>query len=139
VDCFDFFESLDEQKIVIECCALKSFEVGQVLCKQGDSSSEIYFLKNGSLEIVTDVNGAEVRLSKLGDGAMVGEMAFYSGDIRSATIRAKAFSQVYVLDNQSLLRLRESRPELANKLDIFVIKKLANALIRANKLIASLY
>jgi SulP family sulfate permease len=139
VDCFDFFESLDEQKIVIECCALKSFEVGQVLCKQGDSSSEIYFLKNGSLEIVTEVNGAEVRLSKLGDGAMVGEMAFYSGDIRSATIRAKALSQVYVLDKQSLLRLRESHPELANKLDIFVIKKLANALIRVNKLIASLH
>ncbi|MEI7679693.1 MAG: SulP family inorganic anion transporter [Betaproteobacteria bacterium] len=139
VDCFDFFESLDEQKIVIESCELKSFEVGQVLCKQGDFSSEIYFLKNGSLEIVTDVNGAEVRLSKLGDGAMVGEMAFYSGDIRSATIRAKAPSQVYVLDKQSLLRLRESHPELANKLDIFVIKKLANALIRANKLIASLH
>ena len=139
LDCFDFFENLDEQKIVIECCELKSFEVGQVLCKQGDSSSEIYFLKNGSLEIVTEVNGAEVRLSKLGDGAMVGEMAFYNGDIRSATIRAKAPSQVYVLDNQSLLRLRQSRPELANKLDIFVIKKLANALIRVNKLIASLH
>ena len=139
VDCFDFFESLDEQKVLIECCELKSFEVGQVLCRQGDSSSEIYFLKNGSLEIITDVNGAEVRLSKLGDGAMVGEMAFYSGDIRSATIRAKAPSQVYVLDKQSLLRLRESRPELANKLDIFVIKKLANALIRVNKLIASLH
>ena len=139
VDCFDFFESLDEQKVMIECCELKSFEVGQVLCRQGDSSSEIYFLKNGSLEIVTDVNGAEVRLSKLGDGAMVGEMAFYSGDIRSATIRAKAPSQVYVLDKQSLLRLRESHPDLANKLDIFVIKKLANALIRANKLIASLH
>ena len=139
VDCFDFFESLDEQKVLIECCELKSFEVGQVLCRQGDSSSEIYFLKNGSLEIITDVNGAEVRLSKLGDGAMVGEMAFYSGDIRSATIRAKAPSQVYVLDKQSLLRLRESHPELANKLDIFVIKKLANALIRVNKLIASLH
>ena len=136
VDCFDFFENIDEQKIVIECCELKSFEVGQVLCKQGDSSSEIYFLKNGSLEIITEVNGAEVRLSKLGDGAMVGEMAFYSGDKRSATIRAKAPSKVYVLDNQSLLRLREWRPELANKLDIFVIKKLANALIRVNKLIA---
>ena len=139
VDCFDFFESLDEQKVLIECCELKSFEVGQVLCRQGDSSSEIYFLKNGSLEIITDVNGAEVRLSKLGDGAMVGEMAFYSGDIRSATIRAKAPSQVYVLDKQSLLRLRESHPDLANKLDIFVIKKLANALIRVNKLIASLH
>ena len=139
VDCFDFFENIDEQKIVIERCELRSFEVGQVLCRQGDSSSEIYFLKNGSLEIVTEVNGAEVRLSKLGDGAMVGEMAFYSGDIRSATIRAKAPSQVYVLDNQSLLRLREARPDLANKLDIFVIKKLANALIRVNKLITSLH
>ena len=80
-----------------------------------------------------------MRLSKLDDCAMVGEMAFYSGDIRSATIRAKAPSQVYVLDNQSLLRLREARPDLANKLDIFVIKKLANALIRVNKLITSLH
>lgn len=136
VDCFDFFENIEEKKIVIDCCELKSFEVGQVLCKQGDFSSEIYFLKNGSLEIITEVNGADVRLSKLSDGAMVGEMAFYSGDTRSATIRATAPSKVYVLDNQSLLRLREWRPELANKIDIFVIKKLANALLRLNKLIA---
>ena len=95
-------------------------------------------LPEGSLEIIKEVGGAEVRLTKLSSGAMAGEMAFYTGEVRSATIRASLPSNVYVLSATALQQLRTSHPALASKFDLYVIKKLANALMRANKLIASL-
>lgn len=136
--CFDFLNSSTEEQTLIESCILKSFMNGEDLCKEGDHSSEIYFIKQGSLEIIKQINGAEIRLTKLSSGAMTGEMAFYSGDVRSATIRASTPSHVYVLSESALRKLRDSNPSLASKFDLYVIKKLTNTLIRANKLIASL-
>ena len=114
--CFDFLNSQTEQDLLIKSCVLKSFVAGEDLCKEGDHSSEIYFIKEGSLEIIKKINGAEIRLTKLSSGAMTGEM----------------------LDESALRKLRDSNPGLASKFDLYVIKKLTNTLIRANKLIASL-
>jgi SulP family sulfate permease len=139
VNCFDFLRSLDDQNILMRHCKLVMFVSGQTLCEEGDRSNEIYFLKKGALEIIKKEGSIDIRLTKLSDGAIVGEMAFYSGAVRSATIRATSNSEVYVLDGQSLKALRSAYPDLASQLDVFVIKKLANALTRANKLIASLH
>lgn len=136
--CFDFLDNLVDQEVLTKACDLKIFTLGQDLCKEGDHSSEIYFIKEGSLEVIKEINDSEIRLTKLSTGAMAGEMAFYSGDARSATIRSSASSAIYVLSSSALMRLRDLDPVLASKFDLYVIKKLANALIRANKLIASL-
>ncbi len=136
--CFDFLNNSEEETILINSCQLVPYAVGQNLCKEGDHSSQIYFIQDGSLEIIKEVGGAEVRLTKLSSGAMAGEMAFYTGEVRSATIRASLPSNVYVLSATALQQLRASHPALASKFDLHVIKKLANALMRANKLIASL-
>ena len=138
INCFDFLQNLDDQNILMRHCKLGVFVSGQTLCAEGDLSSEIYFLKKGALEIVKKEDSIDIRLTKLSDGAIVGEMAFYSGAARSATIRATSDSEVYILNDQSLTALRSAYPDLASQLDVFVIKKLASALTRANKLIASL-
>lgn len=133
------FESLGASCLFfMSACELVPYMAGQNLCNEGDHSSQIYFIKEGSLEIVKELNGSEIRLTKLSSGAMAGEMAFYSGEARSATIRSSSSSWVYVLSAAALQEMRNSHPGLANKFDLHVIKKLANALIRANKLIASL-
>lgn len=136
--CFDFLSNEVEEQILMSACELVPYMAGQNLCNEGDHSSQIYFIKEGSLEIVKELNGSEIRLTKLSSGAMAGEMAFYSGEARSATIRSSSSSWVYVLSAAALQEMRNSHPGLASKFDLHVIKKLANALIRANKLIASI-
>ena len=119
-------------------CELRSIGAGQILCKEGDRSSEIYFIKEGALEIIKEIQSAQVRLSKLNSGAMTGEMAFYTGNVRSATIRASENALVYVLNGASFKSLRSMHPLLASKFDIYVIKRLSTSLMRANKFISSL-
>lgn len=67
---------------------------------------------------------------------MVGELAFYTGEARAASITAVTQSSAYVLPKCALARLRADHPDLAGRLDHMVIQKLSNALTRTNKLVA---
>ena len=68
---------------------------------------------------------------------MAGEMAFCTGQARTATIEAVSDSQVQVLSRQALERMRDTHPGLASKVDLMVIRKLCASVVRANTLIAS--
>jgi sulfate permease, SulP family len=134
---FDFIESASEQNALIDHCQLISHNASEIICKEGDRSTQLFFLKEGLLEITKMDAGNEVRLAKVSSGALIGEMAFYTGDTRSATIKTVSASKLYVLDSNSLEQLRNRYPQVAAQVDLFVIKKLAGALGRANKIISS--
>lgn len=111
----------------------------EILCTEGDRSDEVFFVESGSFDVVKRLDsGGRVRLAKLRGGAMVGELAFCTGEPRSATIIATQASSVQVLHRPQLERMREEDPELAGLFDQMVIRSIASALARSNQLIAHL-
>jgi CRP-like cAMP-binding protein len=99
----------------------------------------VYFIEDGSLETIKMVNGfARLRLSKLLPGAMVGEIAFYTGSARTASIQAVMDSHIHVLTQAALARMRVSHAGLATRFDQMVIGRMAASLARTNSLIATL-
>jgi CRP/FNR family cyclic AMP-dependent transcriptional regulator len=67
---------------------LIELEEDQVLCREGDPSSEIYMLDSGKL-LVCVVNGTQVKaLAKIGPGEFIGELSFFDGKPRSTHIIA---------------------------------------------------
>ncbi|MGE3475629.1 MAG: SulP family inorganic anion transporter [Rhodospirillaceae bacterium] len=118
-------------------CEQRRVARGEALCAEGDMSNEVYFLESGGLEVVKLTADRRVlRLAKLDAGSVVGELAFYTGEARTAAIVADVDSTIYVLRREDLGRLRESHPELAAMFDRMVIHKVSHALTRANKLLA---
>ncbi len=118
-------------------CEQRRVARGEALCAEGDMSNEVYFLESGGLEVVKLTADRRVlRLAKLDAGSVVGELAFYTGEARTAAIVADVDSTIYVLRREDLGRLRESHPELAAMFDHMVIHKVSHALTRANKLLA---
>ncbi|MCA0199731.1 MAG: cyclic nucleotide-binding domain-containing protein [Proteobacteria bacterium] len=118
-------------------CEQRRITRGEALCADGDMSNEVYFLESGGLEVVKVTTDKRVlRLAKLDAGSVVGELAFYTGEARTAAIVADVDSTVYVLRREDLKRLRESHPDLAAMFDHMVIHKVSHALTRANKLLA---
>lgn len=118
-------------------CEQRRVARGEVLCAEGDMSNEVYFLESGGLEVVKLTADRRVlRLAKLDAGSVVGELAFYTGEARTAAIVADVDSTIYVLRREDLGRLRESHPELAAMFEHMVIHKVSHALTRANKLLA---
>jgi sulfate permease, SulP family len=138
-NCFAFLASEGDRKLFRSYCELRHVTRGELLCKDGDFSNEVYFIEDGSLETIKMLNGeARLRLSKLTQGAMVGEIAFYTGGARTASIQAVMESHIHVLTQAALAKMRIHHPGLATRFDQMVIRRIAAALTRTNRLIATL-
>ena len=138
-DCFAFLDSADDRAAFQSYCSSLLLKQGELLCSDGEFSDAIYFVASGSFNVVkaTDTHTGH-RLAKISGGAMVGEMAFYTGQARTASIIAVVDSTVYALDNSALQRMRAQAPEMAMRFDHVVISKLSHSLHRANRLSATL-
>jgi SulP family sulfate permease len=114
-------------------CVLQDVVAGGVLCAEHDRADAMFFIAAGSFEVLK--GAAALRLAKLHKGAMIGELAFYSGETRTASIVAVTDSAVYVLNKASLERLRADHPALATTFDHMVIRKIGQTLARTNTLL----
>jgi SulP family sulfate permease len=120
---------------------LETREVAQdeALFQEGDRSDEVYFVESGRFDVLKRVDdGPPVRLAKVRHGALIGEIAFYLGEPRSATIVATRPSSVRVMHRAALQRMRGERPELATQFDHMVIRSVARSLKRTTEMVTTL-
>jgi len=65
--------------------ALRAFQPGEVIFRQGDPSAEAYMLEEGSVRLIKKVRGADRSLSIVKPGDLFGESALVAGAPRSST------------------------------------------------------
>lgn len=71
---------------------------GQTVIGEGSRSDEVYFIVNGELTVsVLSFGGWETVFRNMGPGELVGEIAAIDGGTRSATVVARAESELAVL------------------------------------------
>jgi CRP/FNR family transcriptional regulator, cyclic AMP receptor protein len=64
------------------------YNTNDVICRQGDPSSDLYYLKEGRLLICT-VQGTQVKaLARIKPGEFIGELSFFDGKPRATHIVA---------------------------------------------------
>ncbi|MBA2405825.1 MAG: cyclic nucleotide-binding domain-containing protein [Bdellovibrionales bacterium] len=62
------------------------FEPNTVVCREGDPSSELYFLKSGKLLVCT-LSGTQVKvISRISPGEFIGELSFFDGKPRASNV-----------------------------------------------------
>lgn len=80
----------------------KEYEVDEIICREGDPSSELYLLRSGKLLICT-VQGTEVKaLAEIGPGEFIGELSFFDGKPRSSTIIALEKSTIFQIPKHQI-------------------------------------
>jgi len=137
--CFDFLDNLDDREVFRSYCDLRRFESGDMLCHEGDLSDAVYFVDSGSFDVIKPFNSKPGRrLAKISVGAMVGEMALYTGKARTASIQATVSSSAYILSKLALARMRGEHPGLVTRFEHMVIRKVSDSLARSNQLITTL-
>lgn len=83
----------------------QSFEKHQVLCREGDPSTDIYLVKSGRL-LACIVEGTKViALARISPGEFVGELAFFDGRTRASHVVALEPSQVIMIPKAELSSL----------------------------------
>ena len=137
--CFEFLASPVDRAVFLGYCELKQVDRGDHLCREGEFSNEVFFIESGSLDISKALpDGTTLRLAKLLKGAVAGELAFSTGEARTASIIAVIESRVHLLHKDALIRMRAEHPGLATQFDHMVIRKISQSLSRTNKLMATL-
>jgi SulP family sulfate permease len=87
---------------------------GTALIHQGDAPDDVFVLASGRLRIeMRTPEGMRMRLRTVLPGAVVGELALYTGTVRTADVVAEAPSVVLRLTRASIERMEADRPELA--------------------------
>lgn len=114
------FEGLEqgELKALINKGDLKSYDVGDVIVKEGDMGDSFYCVVAGAVDVVIAASpGADpVTLKTLTEGGVLGEMVLVKKNIRSASALASKKSELLCWHYSQCLDLFNSNPVLGYKL-----------------------
>lgn len=113
-----------------------SMQPGDFVITAGDSANDMFFVARGRLRVqVTLPNGRKLRLRTMTAGAIVGEIAFYLNQKRTADVIVETPADVFRLSASDLSRLEREDPEVALLAHRLVATNLSEKLTVANQAI----
>jgi SulP family sulfate permease len=113
-----------------------SAQPGEIIYRQGEKGSDLFYLASGTLEIFLNYNTAtEKRLKKMNAGTILGEIALYTETVRSATVVASTPCVLYHLSANALKKMNHDYPDVAIQFHEKIVELLATRLVQANKYI----
>ena len=107
---------------------------GEYLFSEGDKGESLYFVGSGTVVVVLQKpNQQEQILRKYKAGAILGEMAIYTGENRTASVRIEKDSTLFRLDKDKLESMSRKFPASTAALQTYIVKVLSERLSRANR------
>jgi sulfate permease, SulP family len=104
----------------------REFAAGTCIIAQGEPADDLYFVESGRVTVQLDLgDGRTVRLRTMGPGTVIGEIAFYLGGVRSASVIADRPTTVFRLSRAALDQLERTNPELASAFHQWIARLLA--------------
>lgn len=91
--------------------ANKILKAGQVVFKAGDPADGMYLVRKGELIVFLEQNGKEVVLAKIGEGGMIGEMALFDRQPRSASVKAGSDTEITLISLDDFGKLMKQIPK----------------------------
>jgi len=119
---------------------LESVEMGpnEILIREGEAATDIYFVERGELDILIGWPEAPRPVRRIGPGAIVGEMSYYSGGTRTSTVRTAGAVRLWRFSSDISDRLIDEAPELASAFHAAIAAILAERVSANTRLIQML-
>jgi len=81
---------------------IRTFPAHSIVCREGDQSSEIFYLFSGKLLVCTS-NGTQIKaISRISEGEFIGELSFFDGQKRSAHVITLEDSEIVTFPKKEL-------------------------------------
>jgi len=99
--------------------------LGETVVQQGDTGETLYVIAEGALDVLvtTETASTPFRVATLGAGDFFGEMSLLTGELRRATVRSATPAVIYELSRDTVARLIERRPDVADVLSRAVAER----------------
>lgn len=98
---------------VLDIVETRQFKAGEDLIRAGDQDDSFYILTSGQVEVIIASGAEETVLASISEGSVFGEIAFFDGMPRSATIRARIHGSAVRVTRQSFEILAAWEPKIA--------------------------
>ena len=121
---------------IFQYAEVREIPAGLALVQAGEDDRAIYLLTDGTLGV--RIPRAETAFKSIDAPSVVGELAFFDGSPRSATLDAVTDVQVVRIDMDCFHKLSAAEPQLAEAMLMDLARILALRLRMASDVIASL-
>ena len=108
------------------------YQDGEIIIRQGEPGNCMYVIQEGEVEVFIEDQGREIHLAVLGEGELIGEMAIFENEVRSASVRALKEARILTVDKKNFLRRVHQDPSLAYRL----VQKLSHRIRQMNEEVA---
>jgi SulP family sulfate permease len=113
---------------------VRDLDAGQALFRQGEPGDAMYIVERGRVTVSLALTGGRsLRLRSFGPGTIVGEMAVYSQQARSADVLAEGPARVRRLSLAALNAIERDDPMTAQQIHRFVVKVMTSRLAVADE------
>ena len=124
VPVFSTLERTDLERIA-EVSVPRTFEPGQAVFREGDSSDTCYVVSDGHARAIrSHPDGRTITLATFGPGDIFGELAMFEDERRSATVEAIETTGVIGVLGPDMRRLMIEHPEISTRLVIALGRRL---------------
>jgi len=129
----------EEARLLRPYLAEREIAAGESLFREGDLNNDIYILVRGNLSAMLGLDRRmPIRLRKFSPGSVVGEMAYYAGGRRSASLVADTAARVYVMSGKDLQELEKGMPAIAGLFHGMIVRLMTQRLIAMNDALSRL-
>jgi CRP-like cAMP-binding protein len=104
--------TLEQLSSIDRLMVTRHYAKGESIFIKGDVGSELFVVLEGEIRVHLDHEGREVTLARLGPSSVLGEMAVFDDQPRSAGAQASAATTVRVLRRDRLHALVHEHPEV---------------------------
>jgi small-conductance mechanosensitive channel len=127
----DFLRDLDDAalRLLLSSVQVHEFGAGEVLMRQGETGETMYIIRQGHVEVIAHgAAGSDRHVATMGSSQVVGEAALFTGEARTATIRALDDVEVIEIGRDGLTRLFKQSPNIAQAISEIVSMRLSERL-----------
>jgi len=115
----------DGLAMVAQAARLVVFDRGRTVFRQGDRGNSLYIVLDGKVRVVTyDHEGRELQLAIIGENQFFGEMSFFSGQPRSATVQVVEESLLCELSFTVMREVVRRAPQVRGVLESYYRERL---------------
>ncbi len=98
---------------------------GQIVFEEGEQGNECFLLHTGAVKVVRRFpDGRRVTLARMGPGSVVGELALFNGERRSATVEAVEPTVAVALAGERVMSLLRGDAEAALSVAVGLAERL---------------
>ncbi len=94
----------------------REYADGEFIIRQGEVGEQMYVIQHGEVEVLVQRNGGSTVVATLGRDEIIGEMALFDREVRSASVRAKGTVRALTVDRKNLFARISENPTLAFRL-----------------------